>query len=225
MLTKEEVVKAVPATLRNSVSQALVDTINNITSDPLIAEQVRNNFISYANVLKDGKFKTQDYVNAVTYVSFKLMGYSNEDSYFRTFPQRHADLLAKGTSKKDISAYVSAYHRGKLVNLIMEQSLVPTWVLNQDLYQKALNVQADLMVNADSEKVRTEAANSILTHLKKPEANGLQVNLNMQDNSGMAELKNTLADLAAQQKALIENGVSAKEIAGAKLIEGEVVDV
>lgn len=225
MLTKEEVVKAVPATLRNSVSQALVDTINNITSDPLIAEQVRNNFISYANVLKDGKFKTQDYVSAVTYVSYKLMGYSNEDSYFRTFPQRHADLLAKGASKKDISAYVSAYHRGKLVNLIMEQSLVPTWVLNQDLYQKALNVQADLMVNADSEKVRTEAANSILTHLKKPEANGLQVNLNMQDNSGMAELKNTLAQLANQQKALIEQGVSAKEIAGSKLIEGEVVDV
>lgn len=224
MLTKEEVVKAVPATLKSSISQTLVDTINNVTSDPLIAEQIRNNFVSYANVLKDGKFKTQDYLNAVTYVSYKLMGYSNEDSYYRTFPQRHADLLAKGTSKKDISAYVSAYHKGKLVNLIMEQSLVPTWVLNQDMYQKALNVQADLMLNATSEKVRTDAANSILTHLKKPEANGLQVNLNMQDNSGMNELKNTLSELAAQQRAIIQQGVSVRDVAASPLIEGEVVN-
>lgn len=225
MLTKEEVVKAVPANLKSVVTQTLVDTINNVTSDPLIAEQIRNNFISYANVLKDGKFKTQDYLNAITYVSYKLMGYNNEDSYFRTFPQRHADLLAKGTSKKDISAYVAAYHKGKLVNLIIESSHIPTWLLNQDAYQKAINTQVDLMVNATSEKVRCDAANSILTHLKKPEVQGVQLNLNMQDNSGMAELKNTLSELANQQKQLIESGVSARVIAASPLIEGEVVDV
>lgn len=225
MLTKDEVVKAMPATLKSSVTQQLVDTVNNATSDPLIAEQVRNNFISYAAVLKDGKFKTQDYVNAVTYVSFKLMSYSNEEAYSRTFPQRHADLIARGTTKKDISAYVSAYHRGKLVSLIMEQSLVPTWVLNQDLYQKALNVQADLMVNAISEKARVDAANSILTHLKKPEVNNFQLNLQMEDNSGMNELRHTLTQLAAQQKELIENGVSAKTIAASPIIDGEVIDV
>ena len=77
MLTQQEVVKALPANLKSCVTQSLVDNINNISADPLIAEQIRNNYISYTAVLKDGKFKTEDYLSAVAYVSFKLMGYTN----------------------------------------------------------------------------------------------------------------------------------------------------
>jgi hypothetical protein len=203
----------------------LVDMINNVVSDPVIAEQIRENFLSYTAVLKDVKFKTEDYLNAVAYVSFKLMGLSNQDAYFRTFPQRHAALVAKGTSSKDISAYVSAYNKGKLVNLILEQTLVPTWVLNADVYQKAINTQADLMINAQSELVRTQAANSILTHLAKPKAAGPLINLDMRENSGMNELRNVLTELATRQRDLIQNGqATTKEIADQRIIEGELSD-
>ena len=220
-LTVQQVQTALPASLKSAVTQSMVDMINNANSDPLIAEQIRNNYLSYAGVMKDGKFKTEDYLNAVMYVSFKLMGYSNQDAYFKTFPQRHAALLAKGTTSKDISAYVSAYNKGKLVNLIYEQTLVPTWVLNQELHQRALNVQADLMVNAKSELVRSNAANSILTHLAKPKEAGPLINLDMRETSGMNELRDALAQMAQQQKELIAAGVPTKEIAAAKIIEGE----
>ena len=202
-------------------SQQFVDQINNMVADPLVAEQVRNNFISYTSVLRDGKFKTEDYLHAVTYVSFKLMGMSNQDAYFKTFPQRHANLVAKGTSSKDIATDVSAYNRGKLVNLILEQTLVPTWVLNQHMYQEALNTQAELMIHAQSEMVRTTAANSILTHLAKPKEVGPLINLDLRENSGMNELKNMLVAVAKQQKEAIEAGVSPKAIAEQRLIEGE----
>lgn len=221
-LTVDQVEKALPANLKNAATQSLVDQINNIVSDPLVAEQVRNNFISYTSVLKEGKFKTEDYLHAVTYVSFKLMGMSNQDAYFRTFPHRHAALVAKGTTSKDIAAYVSAYNRGKLVNLILEQSLVPTWVLNQDLYQKALNTQADLMINAQSEMVRTTAANSILTHLQKPKEAGPLINLDMRETSGMNELKDMLTALALKQREAIQGGnLTTQDIADQKIIEGE----
>ena len=221
-LTVDQVEKALPANLKTAATQSLVDQINNIVSDPLVAEQVRNNFISYTSVLKEGKFKTEDYLHAVTYVSFKLMGMSNQDAYFRTFPQRHAALVAKGTTSKDIAAYVSAYNRGKLVNLILEQSLVPTWVLNQDLYQKALNTQADLMINAQSEMVRTTAANSILTHLQKPKEAGPLINIDMRENSGMNELKDMLTALAMKQREAISGGnLTTQDIADQKIIEGE----
>lgn len=220
-LTVQQVQQAVPPNLKTAVTQALVDQINQISTDPLIAEQIRNNYISYTGVLKDGKFKTEDYLNAVAYVSYKLMGYSNQDAYFKTFPQRHAALVAKGSTSKDISAYVSAYNKGKLVNLIFEQTLVPTWVLNQDLHQKALNVQADLMINANSELVRSNAANSILTHLAKPKEAGPLINLELNQNSGMNELKDLLSNLAQQQRDLIASGVPTKEIAEQKIIEGE----
>lgn len=226
MLTKEQVERSLPANLKSAATQPLVDLLNNIAADPLVAEQVRNNFISYTSVLKEGKFKAEDYVHAVAYVSYKLMGYSNQDAYFRAFPQRHANLVARGTTPKDISAYVSAYHKGKLVNLIMEQSLVPSWVLNQDLYQKALNVQADLMANSASDKVRCDAANSILTHLTKPkESANFQLNLDVKENSGMTELKDALAKMAQQQQQLIQAGMSTKEVAAATIIEAEVKEV
>jgi hypothetical protein len=220
VLTEDEVKRALPSHLRASVTQTLVDTINSISADPLIASNIRENFVGYTSVLQEGKFKTEDYVHAVAYVSYKLMGHSNKDSYARAFPQRYATLVAKGTSDKDISAYVSAYHRGKLVNLIMEQSLVPTWVLNQDLFQKALNVQADLMLNAGSEKVRTEAANSLLTHLKKPEPKaGFQVNINAEESSGMKEMKDALTQLAQTQRDMIEKGsMKTIDVAASRLV-------
>jgi len=220
-LTVQQVQQAVPPNLKTAVTQALVDQVNQISADPLIAEQIRNNYISYTGVLKDGKFKTEDYLHAVAYVSYKLMGYTNQDAYFKTFPTRHAALVAKGTSSKDISSYVHAYNKGKLVNLIFEQTLVPTWVLNQDLHQKALNVQADLMMHANSELVRSNAANSILTHLAKPKEAGPLINLELNQNSGMNELRELLTQMAQKQRDLIASGVPTKEIAEQKIIEGE----
>lgn len=221
-ISLDEVRNALPTNLKSAATQNLVDLINNISTDPIMAENIRENFIGYTAVLREGRFKTEEYLNAVAYVSYKLMGYTNEDSYARTFPQRYATLLAKNTSKKDISAYVSAFHRGKLVNLIMEQSLVPTWVLNQDLFQKALNVQASLMMNANSEKVRTDAANSILNHLKKPENRDFQINMDMGETNGMKEMKDMLGQLAQQQQDMIRGGhMKTIDVAASRLIKKE----
>jgi hypothetical protein len=224
MLSQSQIEKALPPNLKGAVTPAFVTLVNNITTDPIIAEQVRDNFLSYSAVLKDGKYKTEDYLNAVCYVSYKLMGHSNQESYFRTFPQRHAALVAKGTTSKDIAAYVSAYARGKLVNAIMEQTLVPTWVLNQDLHQKALNVQADLMMNAFSEKVRCDAANSLLTHLTKPKEAGPLINIDMRENSGMNEMRDALAQMAKQQRDLINAGIPTNVIAAERIIKPEVFE-
>lgn len=51
----------------------------------------------------------------------------------------------------------------------------------QHIYQKAINVQADLMSNANSEMVRMQAANSILTHLAKPKEVGPLINLDLRE--------------------------------------------
>lgn len=219
MLTIVDVEKALPSQLKVNATQDLVDKVNAASQDPLVAENIRDNFITYASVLREGKFKTEDYLSAVAYVSFKLMGLSNKDSYAKTFPARHQALLTKGATDKDISAYVAAYHKNKLVNLILEQALIPTWLLNQDAYQKAINVQMDLMKNANSEKVRTDAANSILVHLKRPETQKVELSLGLRETSGMAELKASMADLAARQLELINaGGASAKAIAHETLV-------
>lgn len=225
MLTLDEVTQAMPSHLKAMANQQLTDRINNIVSDPEIAEQVRQNFVSYASILKDGRFKIEDYLNAVTYVSFKVMGYSNEEAYGKAFPQRYANLTARGCTKKEISGHVGSYHRGKLVGLIMEQTMTPTWILNQDLFQKALNVQAELMRDANSEKVRCDAANSILTHLKPPEPKKVNIDIGVKENSGLTELKDALRDLASMQIGAIESGTPTQLIAAKPILEAEFVEV
>lgn len=220
-LTLEQVTTALPAAMKRVASQSLVDTLNNLQVDPEVAEQIRDNFISYTSVLKDGKYKTENYLEAVAYVSFKLMGDSNKEAWCKTFPHRHARLVSSGASEKDISAHVSAYSRGQLVNKVLEQSMVPTWVLNADNYQKAINVQVELMQTASSEKVRSDAANSILTHLKRPEPVKGQIDLNVNDSSGMNELKELLGSLAQQQIDNIKSGVPIKQITDSVLIENK----
>lgn len=217
MITKEEVAQALPVNLKTSATDELVDLVNNISPDPEVAEHIREHFVTFANVLTEGKFKTSSYVEALHYVTYKLMGYSNQDAYIRTFPTRYQNLVAAGTSGKDIAGYVSAYHRGKLVNLIMEKALIPIHVLYQDVKHKAIMVQADLMQNAASEKVRSDAANSILTHLADPAKAAPNVAIQINNNAEMDALKAMMGQLAQQQVDIIEAGVSAKSVAAQPL--------
>lgn len=217
-MTVVELKGVLPRNLQGAASQELVNKINDAAQDPEIAELIKENFISYTKVLAEGKFKPGDYLNAVAYVSYKLMGYNNQDAYAKTFPvrwQRHALL---GTSSKDISAYVAAYNKNKLVNLILEQSLIPSWVLNQDAYQKAINVQMELMTSANSEKVRCDAANSLLTHIKPPEVKKVELSVGLNEHAGLGDLRASMAALAQQQLELIQGGAGARHIARAPLI-------
>lgn len=223
--TVELLQKTLPSNLRTSATQGLVDMLNTVSNNQQEAELIRENFLGYTAVLSEGKYKTEDYLNAVKYVSFKLMKCSNEEAYVKTFPQRYQRMVKDGVKPKDIGAYVYAYSKNKLVNRIMEQTMVPSWVLNQDIFQEAINTQASLMRDPDvSPKVRSDAANSLLTHLAKPKEAGPLINLDMRDTSGMKEMKELLVRMAQQQQGLIKDGVTARDIAAAVIIDVEVQD-
>lgn len=225
LMTVETLKAAFPGHLKSHATQKLADKINNLTTDPEEAVVFRDNLISYTSVLLEGKYRITDYINAVVYVSHKLMGCTNQTAWKKTFPERHMRQVSEGRSEQDISAFVAAYNRNQLVNRIMEQSLIPTWILNADKYQTAINTQFELMTDPNvSPKVRTEAANSLLTHLKRPEAKKLEIDLGVRDNSGMSELKDMMAQLAQQQRELISKGMTTQEIAHQKLILNAAVE-
>jgi hypothetical protein len=227
MLTTDIVRKALPSSMKNRVSQGFVDSINEAITDPNTAEMMRDNILGYASVLANGRYKLDDYINAVKYVSFKAMGKLNIQAFIATFPDRYAKYKAEGISDKDIATYVSAYNKNKLVNLIYEQSLVPSHILNADVFQRAINIQAEIMGDPDvSPKVRSDAANSLLTHLKRPESQKIELDVAVKDDSVIRELKDITMGLAVQQKKLLEGGAySVKEISNQGLVlEGELDD-
>lgn len=224
-LTVDQFRMALPDKVKKSINQELIDQINTTLSEPEMYEAYRENLLSYTKVMADGRFKIDGYISAVKYVSHKLMGCSNIDAYMKTFPDKYQRFVQQGVSSKDIASYVTAYNKSKLVNLIFEQTLIPHYVLNQDLYQKALNVQAELMVSAASEKVRTDAANSLLTHLKMPETQKVELEIGVKEDSSIHMLRQATMELARQQRLSMESGqMDAQQVAHSKVI-GEVIDV
>lgn len=190
-------------------------------------EVYRDNIIGYMAVLTDpdSKVRVGDYLNAVKYVTNKLAGLSNKDAYKLAFPERVERIIKGGGTEKDISAFVSMYTKSKLVVKMLQQSLVPTYLVNADLWQEALNVEATLMREARSEKVRSDAAAKILDVLKPPEAAKLEIDIGIKQDSSVSELREAARELAKAQRLALENGeVGARDLAEAKLISGSVVD-
>lgn len=225
-LTVEQFRQALPDKVKKSVNQELIDQVNRTLSNPEEFESYRDNLLSYTRVMADGRFKVQEYVNAVRYVSHKLMGCTNIEAYTKTFPDKFARFSAQGVAAKDIASYVTAYNKSKLVNLIFEQTLIPSYVLNQDLYQKALNVQAELMISAKSEKVRSDAANSLLTQLKMPEIKKVELDIGIKEDSSIGALRQATLELARQQRLALQSGqMTAQEVAHTRVAHANSADV
>lgn len=219
ILTIDEFKVALPDKLKKSVSQELIDQINTTLSEPELYEAYRENLLSYSKVLSEGRYKISDYVNAVKYVSHKMMGCTNIEAYSKTFPDKIQRFTQQAIASKDIASYVSIYNKNKLVNAIYEQTLIPSHIINQDIYQKAVNELATLMVSAKSEKVRGDAANSLLTHLKPPEVKRVELDIGVKEDSSIQQLRNATMELARRQRLMMESGMSsAQEIAHSQII-------
>lgn len=222
-LTVEEFRQALPDKMKKSVSQALIDQINTTLSNPEEFENYRNNLVGYTSVMRDGKFKIEQYLDAVRYVSFKLLGASNIEAYMKTFPDKYNKFVADGVTAKDIASYVTAYNKGKLVNLIFEQTLVPVHVMNMDMYQRALNEQMILGLTAKSEKVRSDSLNSVMTQLRPPDVKKFELDVSVKEDNSLNVLKNSMMELVAAQRLALQSGaMNAQEVAHQRL---EFVDV
>lgn len=219
MLELEAVKKLVPKGQRTLITQDYLDRIEASVKDPIIAEAFKENFISYLGVLNNGKYKMEDYINAVKYVSFKLLGYTNVKAYAATFPERYDRLVKEGQTQ--IDAYCSMYNKNKLVMQIYEQTMVPSHVLNAPLFQEALNVLANVIRDPNTTAFnKVKAAETILSHTKAPEVIKNEFTFGMEQQSTIAELREATESLSSMFKYAVENGhKSLKDVAKAKIID------
>lgn len=229
-LTVEQFKAALPADMKKSVNPMLIMKINNVLDSPEEWDQYKENLLSYVSVLQMGKFKMEQYIHAVRYVGFKVMGCTNKDAHSKTFPDKHLNWVATGVSSKDVASYTTAYNKSKLVNLIFEQTMIPTHILNAPLFQKALNVQAEIMMDADvSPKVRSDAANSLLTHLKAPEVKKVELDIGPAASSVIDDYQVMMSKMVDKQLELMEAGGDVKDITNAPVrlpaSTEEVIDV
>lgn len=225
MITQQELIAALPKQHRTKVTPSFLATLNGLVTDPHEAEVFAKNMITYTDVLASGQYKLSDYINAVMFVSFKMIGLSNLDAYKRTFSAKYHDMVKRGYDSKTISAHIAGYNKNKLVNAIYEQSLIPDHIMYASVRHKAIATQAALL-NSVNENVAQKAADSLLMHLKAPESAKLQIDIGTKDVGIIEDLSNVLNKLsAAQQRTISSGSANAKEIAHSILIDGEADEV
>ncbi len=231
-ITKQEIMKALGKD-KTVITDELVTTLNMIILDePEVGDLIKDNFLSYGNVLKDGKYSIEKYLNAVTFVSYKLMNMTNMDAYCHTYPNRYEKLKKRymdveGYSQEDfdqkVSSYVYAVAKSKLVTTILSQVQIPTKLLNMGLLQEAINVDAYLMHNAKSEMVREKAANTLIQYLGNDEDNKIQIDVGYKKDDIIEQYEVAMKKMVEEQLDQIHKGADVKQIANAQILEAEVV--
>ena len=204
LIDLDEFRSSVPTRLQKNVTPAILKRINETLLNPEIHDMYRENLLSYTCVLKEGRFKMTNYLDAVQYVSYKLMGHTNIQAFSLSFPEKMKKWEDDKVEPKDVASYISAYQNSKLVMLILEQTMIPVHVLNRDTYQRAINKQAHLMMHAKSEKVQSDAANSLLVNLKPPENQKIELEITEKEDSVIDALRQTTAEFVAQQRRALE---------------------
>jgi hypothetical protein len=208
-----------PPEMRKQLTPELMRDISNVKEDVQILESYRDNIIGHTSILRGSAYTLKDYSKACRYVTYILLGELQKTAYMRTFPDRYREFKAKGLNDKQISARTSMYAKGKLVVQIREAAEAPVWLVNAHINQKAINKQAWLMEHAESERVQSDAANSILTHLKRPEKIKLEVENTEKPGSIISEVMGAAERIIQMQQKQLEKGMTAKQIIDADVVE------
>ena len=75
------------------------------------------------------------------------------------------------------------------------------------------------MISSGSDKVRQEAANSLMTHLKPPEEQKIELSLGTAEDSTIKALRDTTMGLVAIQKKMLQAGaVDAEYVASTSIV-------
>lgn len=224
-LTREMIQAKLPPKQAKRVNSGVIDHINKIIQDPETRELFQENLINYNTILQEGKYKIGDYVNAVMYISFKMQNMTNIDAYTRTFPDRMDRYKAERKSMEEIHNFVSGYNRSKLVVTLTQKVQTPTWILNMDVHQEAINTNVQLMRHSKNDVVRQKAASDLMNYLTPPQEAELKIDIGVGDTF-LSSMRTAIRELSVAQQQEIKAGTRTPvSIAESKIIDAEVVEV
>ena len=224
LLTVEGLQKIYPRKVNRETLEECIEIMNKsiVDMDFVMREHYRDNLVNVIDVIKEGeRIKFADYVKAVKFCSYKMAGYTDVRAYSLTFPERIERMAREGISNANLYVYANSYSKNKVVVEIMAKLIVPTHIMYQDYFHMAVKTQVEIMTDDSvSPKVRSDAANSLMTHLKQPEIKQAELKISTNDSGVIGSLAEALNNLSSAQKQALSSGsIKLKEISEAEIIE------
>jgi hypothetical protein len=227
-------------TRKNAITEEVVDLINRSMNEPEFqGESLLQSAVTYENVMKNNKASIRDYLNAVRFCAYLISLEDNyTEAYKKTFYDRKfvMDRLHVSTQDakyRELTSAASRYRRSKLVTDILALSQVPLDLIFTGYRYKAVGILANLMETSKLDRDKINAAKELLAATKS-EVNkiSLDVGVSSAAMSMQDQLNKQLFELAANQKKMLEAGLSIKDVQKVKVdvnnmgsedyIEGEV---
>jgi hypothetical protein len=217
--TLEEVMAMFPKRSK-LVTQEVVDNINKACNDPeFSASDFIGTLIDYRDTIS-GTTSLSGYVNAIRFCSYlEQYGGVAYEAYIRTFKddefvQKRINAAVDSSDYTMLRSVASRYMRSATVKAILAQSDIPLHLMFQGYRYKAVARLATEMEEAPYARDRIMAADKLLMHVKAPES--MQIDMKVEDNSGAITvhevLYKQLADMAANQKRLLDSGHDIKQV-------------
>lgn len=207
---------AVGRRLRGFIDEEFMDKLEVISGsgDEVIDEYMGENFVEWLGVLEGGKWGLREYIDAVKYCSYRLLGETQESSYRKCFQEKCGKVEerysgeSEASRKERVCWLARAYDKNKLVCMIMRQSLVPSWILNAPLYQEALNELVKMVRNNEVKGMsKVRACEAIIEATKQPEEVKVSIGGNVGVRSeAMDELRQVTEELCRGLKEEMRSG-------------------
>lgn len=217
--------RLMPKGIGTSTAANVTDMINEriLKTNIHLQEHFRDNCISWIDSVKGTRYSAKQYLDAVTYVMHRMAGDSQVRAYTKTFPERITRMERDGISMNNLNNYVSAFNNSKLVTEVYTQAMVPTHIMYNDYFHKAILTQVEIMSDTKvSAKVRSDAATSLMQHLKSPEIKKAEVSISLNESDTISQLRDAMSELAQAQKDSIDRGNNLIiDIAAAEIVKDE----
>lgn len=220
--TKEQLQRLLPRNKKHLANENILALLRDPLDSSHISEFITDNFINYTDLLKDSTtYGLKDYINAIKFASFRMLGDTWVDCYKKTFPDRYDEHFADGKTLEALRARADGFSRTKLVQSILERGYIAPYLLNQPLFQQALNVAGKIMLDEKvSAMARVQAAKTVLEYTKAPEIQKLQMEVGIKASDDLMQLEDTMNKLADVVYTGIQNGkLTSKEVIESTIIE------
>lgn len=197
------------------ITQETVDELNRLVEDPDYGEEFVDAYSSYFNVLeKNTQWTTPKYMSAMKFFTLMEAGHTATDAYVKTFPERLEARHARGENKSAMGGEASRYNASALVNEIRKVATIPVQLVHRHLLHKAIQQQAHLMMNANSEMVRQKAGEVLIRELKPTEDSTVNIKVGMSDEakSQQAQLVDHIGSIALNQQKMLAAGMNIADI-------------
>jgi hypothetical protein len=226
LVTLDDVQKAMPAKGK-VVTQEAVDIINASLNDPEFqGESLLKTACIYEGILKGARATMPEYLNAIrfcAYISTEQSSYTEAYKKVfceRTFVKERREAPSDSQEYIELCSAASRYRKTKLVVDVLTASQVPLDMIFTGYRYKAIGVLAEIMQHSKYDRDKINAAKELLTATKGPDNVKIELDVGVTDSNALEQLDEQLRGIAAQQKTMLEHGVSnLKDFGAMKVVE------